>query len=234
MSLNQENVYNKIAEDVDPILLNILKETINKLAKEPHQNLLDVGCGYGKLLSFFVRFQNCYGVDFSEGPLSKAKSRGINTYRVNLENERIPFQSNFFDLVICSQVIEHVLNTDSLLNEINRVLRDKGTLILTFPNINQPVSWLAQIIFDYPPMFAARYKSTHVRDYTLRIVKKILPIYGFDIYNIRGTCIYPFKSNFSQWLAKITPRISQRIIVLSLKKRKPEKTLNVVGDLRFF
>jgi ubiquinone/menaquinone biosynthesis C-methylase UbiE len=135
-------------------------------------------------------------------------------------------------LTVCSEVIEHICNTDNLLNELNRVIRKNGYLILTFPNVNQPISWLAQIVFDFPPVYSARYKSPHVRDFTLRIIKKILPVFGFDIKNVRGTDLYPSVGKLSQWVAKNIPRVSEKIVVVSTKKRKPQKTANVVWDTR--
>ena len=228
----QKIIYSQLAEQKDVIRNEILSKIIKNIVKTPHQNLLDVGCGNGHLLAPFVSLQNCYGVDLEETSLLLAKSKGITTYCTNLEREAIPFEPNFFDLIICSEVIEHVCNTDNLLNEINRVLKKNGYLILTFPNINQPISWLAQIFFDFPPMYSARYKSPHVRDFTLGIMKKILPVFGFDIEFVRGTYVFPSIGKLSQWVAKNIPRISEKIVVISSKKRNPQKTLDVVWDSR--
>jgi methionine biosynthesis protein MetW len=228
----QKTVYSQSIEQNDIVRNEILRDIIKNIVKTPGQNLLDVGCGNGHLLAPFVPFHNCYGVDLVESSLLIAKSKGIATYYTNLEKETLPFQSNFFDLTVCSEVIEHICNTDNLLNELNRVIRKNGYLILTFPNVNQPISWLAQIVFDFPPVYSARYKSPHVRDFTLRIIKKILPVFGFDIKNVRGTDLYPSVGKLSQWVAKNIPRVSEKIVVVSTKKRKPQKTANVVWDTR--
>lgn len=205
--------------------------TSNKKCK-----ILDVGCGDGSLLEPFSKHQDCYGVDISEAQLKKAHDKNIKTSPVNLETEKLPFPKSFFDLVICSETIEHLLDIDNLLLEINRALQFDGTFILTFPNVNQPISWLIQVVFDLPPVYSARYKSPHVRDYTLRIVKKTLTNFGFEIESATGTYIYPFEGRLSQLLGKSFPRLAEKIIVVSKKHREvhtiqPQKVVWNVLDL---
>jgi methionine biosynthesis protein MetW len=194
-----------------------IKEIVRRITQGKRCRILDVGCGDGSLIAIFCLAHDCYGIDVSEAQLKKAHEKNIKTYRLDMENEGMPFENNYFDLVICSETIEHLLDPDNLLREIHRVLKSEGNFILTFPNMNQPISWLIQIMFDLPPVYSARYKSPHVRDYTLRIVKTMLSNFGFRTESITGTHIYPSKNAFSQWLAKIFPRLSEKIVLLSTK-----------------
>jgi len=230
----QENIYDiqvprKTVELKDLKVRKIVKELI----RDSKCKVLDVGCGDGSLLEPLCRSQECYGVDVSEAQLKKAQKKGIRTYRVDLESGTLPFADDFFDLVICSETIEHLLDPDNLLQEIHRTVRCRGIFILTFPNINQPLSWLMQVAFDLPPRFSARYKSPHVRDYTLRIMKNVLVNFGFEISNVTGTYIYPCEGKISQWLAKSFPRLAEKIIVVSEKHRKMVATQpkNVVWNV---
>jgi methionine biosynthesis protein MetW len=230
----QENIYNteaplKIVEVKD---LRV-REIMRKLLGKNRCKVLDVGCGDGSLLEPFCRSQECYGVDVSEAQLKKAQKKGIRTYRVDLESGTLPFADDFFDLVICSETIEHLLDPDNLLQEIHRTVRCGGSFILTFPNMNQPLSWLMQVAFDLPPRFSARYKSPHVRDYTLRIMKNVLVNFGFEISNVTGTYLYPYEGKISQWLATSFPRLAEKIIVVSEKHRKTVATQpkNVVWNV---
>lgn len=232
----QENIY-RTGERRETVELKDLRvrEIVWEMTHNKNCKILDVGCGDGSLLGPFSESQDCYGVDISEAQLEKAQRKKIKAFRVNLETEILPFHKDFFDLVICSETIEHLLDADNLLQEIHRVLKFGRTFILTFPNVNQPISWLMQVVFDLPPMYSARYKAPHVRDYTLRIVKKVLADFGFDILNVTGTYIYPFKDRFSQWLAKSFPRLAEKIIVVSKKhqmiKVKPKKVVWNVLEL---
>ena len=217
----QENVYDTEVSRRTVELKDLrVREIVKELIRNNRCKVLDVGCGDGILLEPFCKSQECYGVDVSEAQLKKAQTRGIKTFRLDLERERLPFADDFFDLVICSETIEHLLDADNLLQEIHRAVRLGGTFILTFPNVNQPISWLMQILFDLPPRYSARYKSPHVRDYTLRIIKNVLVNFGFEISDVTGTYIYPSEDRISQWLARSFPRLAEKIIVVSKKRLK--------------
>jgi methionine biosynthesis protein MetW len=231
----QETVYSTEApKKTDEIKDIRLRKIIAELVNGSKKRLLDVGCGEGSLLAPFVNHHECYGVDVSENQLRQAEMKGLRTSRVDLENEGLPFGDEFFDLIVCSETIEHLLEVDNLLHEIHRALKLGGVFVLTFPNVNQPISWLMQIIFDLPPRFSARYKSPHVRDYTLRIIKIILANSAFDIVRSVGTYVYPSEGRFSQWVATSFPRFGEKIIVVSEKHQKTPATTrqkNVVWNV---
>lgn len=196
-----------------------VRKIVQQMIGKQRCKILDVGCGDGNLLQPFCEFHDCYGVDISEAQLKKARAKKLKAFRINIETKKLPFPNDFFDLIICSETIEHLLEVDNLFLEINRALRTGGIFILTFPNVNQPISWFIQIALDLPPAYSARYKSPHVRDYTLRIVRTVLAAYGFKILSATGTYVYPFKGKFSQWLAKNFPRLSEKIIIVSKKHK---------------
>jgi methionine biosynthesis protein MetW len=223
----QENIYDKEAPAKTVELKDLkLQKIIRELTRTSRCKILDIGCGEGSLLEPFSKSQECYGVDISKAQLKKARAKGIVAYRTDLERGALPFADDLFDLIICSETVEHLLDPDNLLQEAHRTIRFGGTFILTFPNINQPLSWLMQVAFDLPPRFSARYKSPHVRDYTLRIMKDILANFGFEILNVTGTFIYPFEGKISRWLATSFPRLSEKIIVVS---EKHQKTLSLTS-----
>jgi methionine biosynthesis protein MetW len=217
----QEHIYNAETLQKNIELKDLkVRQIMKQLLVGDNCRVLDVGCGDGALLSPFCRFHDCYGVDVSEVQLKKAKMKGLKTFRVDLENKGLPFENEFFDLIVCSETVEHLLDIDNLLSEIYRSLRLGGTFILTFPNINQPISWIMGIVYDLPPRFSARYKSPHVRDYTLRIIRNIMRNFGFTIIQETGTYVFPFENKFSQWLASSFPRLSEKIVVVSKKGKK--------------
>jgi len=234
----QRKLYNtNIKKDTYRIFL--IRRIIEKLiTKEPKTNnkILDVGCGDGELLYPFINKSDTYGFDIADKLINKAKKKGIKASVLNLESSKFPFSDEFFDIIICSQVIEHIVNTDHLLSEINRVLKKNETLIISFPNINQPASFLIQLIYDLPPVFAARYKSPHVRDFTLKTIKIALKNNGFIVKDVIPTYIFPFNNRISRLIAKIFIRFSHRIILVCQKSRKVKKkyqTIPIMGEDKF-
>lgn len=95
---------------------------------------LEVGCGAGNVLAGLPGGQRI-GIDLSRFLLSKAKVRlGDGALLGMADAQQLPFRTDCFDRVICSEVIEHVLNPVALLAELARVLKPGGIAVLTIPN----------------------------------------------------------------------------------------------------
>ena len=181
--------------------------------------ILDIGCGGGQLLDSFSRIPQIevYGVDISEKALKMAIKKGYKAFLCDVETEKLPFNDNFFNIVVINDLLEHIINPDNLLRQVHRVLKNRSKLIISVPNVSCPASWFAQIFLDLPPMHSARYKSVHVRDYTLRILRSILKLHGFRLRQVKGTYIYPFDNTVGRFLANLFPRLSERFILICEK-----------------
>lgn len=95
------------------------------------KKVLDVGCGTGEILNKIVTKKR-YGVDISKAALTDSRKED-NIIKYGWA-EKIPFKDDFFDVVICSEILEHVIDVDTVLNEIKRVLTKKGVLVISVPN----------------------------------------------------------------------------------------------------
>jgi 2-polyprenyl-3-methyl-5-hydroxy-6-metoxy-1,4-benzoquinol methylase len=109
------------------------------LAGEFSENkiVLDVACGEGygtKLISKSAKL--IWGLDIDEESIINAKNKyqasNLNYEFGDIDN--MPFDDKKFDLVICFETIEHVKNYHNTLNEIKRVIKDDGILIMSTPN----------------------------------------------------------------------------------------------------
>ncbi len=90
--------------------------------------ILDLGCGSKPYSQLFVGSEYL-GVDINDGG-HKNLAKNADLF---FDGKTIQFSENFFDLVICTQVIEHVEEPERLLQEANRVLKKTGILYLTCP-----------------------------------------------------------------------------------------------------
>lgn len=98
------------------------------------QNILDFGCGTGILQEQFEKKFNVkgYGIDISKEAINYSKKRGLTRVK-KFDGEKIPFKSNFFNLVTAIDVLEHVDKDLEALSEIRRVLKKGGLAILLVP-----------------------------------------------------------------------------------------------------
>ena len=99
----------------------------------PNSRVLDLGCGDGELLAALVKHKNCqgYGLEINTNSVLAAMQRGINVIQANLEAGLQHFNDNSFDIIVLSQTIQSMQNTENILQEMKRVAAEA---IVTFPN----------------------------------------------------------------------------------------------------
>lgn len=206
-----------------------IKKILNYFPKKKDVILLDVGCGEG-LFSKHINKEviNYFGMDISKIQVKKAKERGLNVIVHDL-SKKWPFQAEFFDVVLASEIIEHIYDTDFFLRECYRVLKKKGILILTTPNIAYLGSRLRLLIGRRPPVIDIRVNkktSGHIRAFTYHDLKVLLKDNNFILDKFSGLDFYlPFVSQdtknlgfFCYQLSNIFPTLSAGIILRGRKK----------------
>ncbi|MGH2773798.1 MAG: class I SAM-dependent methyltransferase [Actinomycetota bacterium] len=151
-------------------------EFITALALEkPPGKALDLGCSPGFLAMALSKLGwEVLGVDLNKQWLKKyvpGWPNRLGIRQVEIERERVPEPDASFDLVIFTEVLEHIAiqHPSEVLLEIRRLLRQGGSLLLSTPNVCNASNLLAlaqgKNIFWDPPMF---YGSTdrHNREFT--------------------------------------------------------------------
>jgi SAM-dependent methyltransferase len=108
----------------------------------PCEAFLDAGCGDGRYLAALDAElpERVAGVDIAERILETARARvpRADLRQANLES--LPFADGAFDLVLSSQVIEHVLDAPAAVGELSRVLRPGGRLVISTDNADNRVT----------------------------------------------------------------------------------------------
>jgi ubiquinone/menaquinone biosynthesis C-methylase UbiE len=127
-------IYEK--QRIDSYLLKIVMASINNSF-----NLLEIGLGKGDLAFKICQQTSQYsdmkyfGIDLSEDGVRIAQERVDQRFSFSVgDATHLNFESKRFDMVICSEVIEHIVDKSKIISEIKRVLKTDGTLLLTTPN----------------------------------------------------------------------------------------------------
>lgn len=94
-------------------------------------NILDVGCGVNFLKKFEHFGPRYFGVDF-KGYYLKEEVKHQNFYTCDLNKNKLPFEDNSFDNVMCTDVLEHLHYPHRFILELFRV--SKGNVIISLPN----------------------------------------------------------------------------------------------------
>ncbi len=97
--------------------------------------ILELGSGTGISGSFIMKKRkNFTGSDFSSTFVRLANKRNGNKF-IRLDATKIPFKNKSFDLICSADLIEHIPNLKSAIDEMGRVLNEKGVLVIQFPNL---------------------------------------------------------------------------------------------------
>lgn len=172
----------------------------------PGARVLDLGCYPPHLFAALKSFGlTTYGVSSRHEPV-KAPKVAI----LNIETDRLPFADNFFDLILFSEVIEHLIVSPVIyLAELKRILKPTGRLMITTPNAvglhkRIPVIFGRSPYFPVSQLYDTRYHddsiySRHNREFTLKELAEILEKAGFVVTRKN------YFSGYGPFREKITP-----------------------------
>ncbi len=91
--------------------------------------VLDFGCGYSPYKSY-IKCDEYVRVD---KPSIYNNNGNLKSDIIFYDGKKLPFNDNTFDSIICTEVLEHIPNLDEIAKELNRVLKPKGTILISVP-----------------------------------------------------------------------------------------------------
>jgi 2-polyprenyl-3-methyl-5-hydroxy-6-metoxy-1,4-benzoquinol methylase len=148
--------------------------------------VLDLGCGAGEFSAALVQAgARVVGVDVAREALRRAGEHAPGAdLRLWRDGEPLPLEDASVDVVWAGEVIEHVVDVAPWLSEVRRVLRPRGTLLLTTPH-HGPLILLGLALS--PRRFAEHFepRSDHVRFFSPRTLRALLHELGFDVAQLR-------------------------------------------------
>ena len=145
--------------------------------------VLDLGCGDGRL-TLALRGRHIVGADVSRVALDRAGPR-VSDRDIELveltPGAVLPWDDGTFDLVLLAETIEHVVDTQTLLSEVRRVLHAGGELAVTTPAHGRRTG-LSMLTRGFERTFDPL--SPHLRFFTKRSLGALLDEIGFDVKSI--------------------------------------------------
>jgi methionine biosynthesis protein MetW len=174
----------------------------------PNAKVLDLGCGDGSLLSQLRKTHHIrgYGVEKDDANWLKAMNNGVDVIQMDLESGLSGFEAQSFDVVILSQTLQAVLNTEAIVHEMLRVGRE---VIVTFPNFGY---WRhrIQILTGNMP------------------VSDNLPYQWYDTPNVHLCTI----NDFDDFCRKSNIKVQQRLVLTD--KKEVRLMPNIMGSLAMY
>jgi len=138
------------------------------------QSVLDIGCGSSRII---LDLKEAVGMDILYRKLRWLKPN--HEMLVNGSTFALPFKNESFEVIINSEVIEHVPEDPEILNEMWRVLRPEGTMILGTPDYDR-WSWVA-LEWIYGKILPGAYAHEHITHYTRKSLAALIRARGFEV-----------------------------------------------------
>jgi ubiquinone/menaquinone biosynthesis C-methylase UbiE len=182
------------------------EELVKKYAVEPGIKILDVGVGMGRLLEHFPKL-NRFGMDISLGYLRHAKAKGVEVCLSRIEE--MPYKNNYFDMLVTTDVLEHVFDLNLALREMLSVVKEGGVVVVRVPYKEDLKLYLHP---DFP------YDFVHLRSFdesSLRILfEKILNVQVLEITFTGYRCGRPKVGANFRYYAGVIRRIMSMVRLL--------------------
>jgi 2-polyprenyl-3-methyl-5-hydroxy-6-metoxy-1,4-benzoquinol methylase len=176
---------------------NVRRDIISLLPNNPQQKILEIGAGGGNTLLYIKEHRlasEVMGIELMKVTDSNQQHPNINKFQIsNIEQEEIDAAEEYFDVIICADVLEHLIDPWNTVKKIERHLKKGGILIASLPNIRE---WktLSRIIFkgnfDYNPEGGIMDK-THLRFFCKKDILQLLktsslsPIYSVPNFMLK-------------------------------------------------
>jgi len=193
--------------------------------------VLDIGASFGHI-DFLIRklFNfNVYAIDIQQSAHEQLRkileNEGIEYRFCDILNEPIPFQEDYFDVVLFCDVLEHLpIHPASIFNEIKRILRSGGNLILTTDNVAN-IRNICHLVLGKNIIEQIHSDETwqkfywrHLRFYTLSECISLLRGSGFEIIQARFVDASKVKKfRILNVLSKVYPPFRDHILIWAKK-----------------
>lgn len=155
------------------------------------KTILDVGCASGRLGAALKKRQDCFvvGVEYEPEIANEAKDLLDEVIVGDIEEKIGTLPSDYFDCIVLADVLEHLRFPETVLQKLNRALKDTGIIVASIPNVRHWSVVRALLEGDWNYEDAGILDRTHLRFFTRKSVLKIFADSGYAVTGLTHTTV---------------------------------------------
>ncbi len=179
-------VYNRFSK---LLFSEVRDDIIKKMDFEPEDKILDVGGGTGAFLEKILRREPEIQVVLLDSSKSMIEESKITDSIVQGKACRNPFSKNSFDYVLCTDALHHFANKKKSVQEMMRIVKPGGTIIIFDMNAKSPVTQLIKLgekILGEPSEFFTPEELSSLFDDNFDVKTKKIKSYEYLLYATKG------------------------------------------------
>lgn len=160
-------------------------QVVSSLIPNKPNKILDVGCASGWFISEiskkFPKTQ-CYGIDVYAQAIVLAKKLYPQIKFKVADAHKLPFKKDAFEVVVCTEVLEHVENPQKVILEIKRILKRAGTAVIELDSgsLLFSVAW-----FIWKKFKGRVWQDSHLTSFTVSKLETLITAYGLKVIKKR-------------------------------------------------
>jgi SAM-dependent methyltransferase len=164
-----------------------LRREMSEFLPDKPVNVLEIGCGEGAFIECVPHYREYWGVEPDSASVTIAAGRLTHVHAGLYDDIADKLPDSYFDLVICNDVIEHMIDHDAFLREIQRKMTTGGVLVGSIPNVRYFEN-LKHLFFkrDWQYQNEGILDRTHLRFFTEKSLFRSLQESGFGIEVFKG------------------------------------------------
>ena len=175
---------------------NARRDWIDLLPVNHSLSVLELGCGNGATGALALSEGKCgsyIGVEMSERAADQARAVLTRVHIGNIEAMELPYKDDSFDLLVCGEVLEHLVNPQEALKQLVRLLKPGGRMFASVPNVShwRVIAGLILGRFDYTDW--GMMDRTHLRWFTPRTFRDLIEAAGVEVDLIAPIARSPFR-----------------------------------------
>lgn len=160
--------------------------------------ILEVGCGEGKFAqNLITENREIWGVELNTKAAETASSFLYRVFDGPIEQNIDNLPDNYFDLIIFNDVLEHLIDPSSVLEQIRQKLKTNGEILASIPNLRfAKVTYNLIFKKDFTYTEFGILDSTHLRFFTIKTMKNLFENTGYKVKLLQGLNRSPSKFSF--------------------------------------
>lgn len=165
------------------------RKEILSLLPPGRMKILELGCGEGVTLAWLKGIERCaegVGIELSEVAALRARDVVDRVIVADIETDEVAFAGDYFDCILCLDVLEHLKDPWRVLRKLAGWLRPNGTLVASIPNVRYKSVVLDLALrgrFDYQD--AGILDRTHLRFFTRSSAVSLMQSAGLVVGEVR-------------------------------------------------